>query len=77
MDRGQTRAGGAGANGGAPMNQVSEDDTAGFVEISRLEAAATTLAVGDSDSPLAQAIRRRQRERDRPERVTAGHDSVI
>lgn len=59
------------------MNQASEDDTAGFVEISRLEVAAATLAVADSDSPLAQAIRRRQRERDRPARVTAGHDSVI
>jgi hypothetical protein len=77
MDRGQTRAGGAGANGGAPMNQVSEDDKAGFVEISRLAVAATTLAMDDSDSPLAQAIRRRQRERDLPARVTAGHDSVI
>lgn len=63
--------------GGAPMDQVPEDDTAEFVEISRLEIAARTLTAGDSDSPLACAIRRRRQELDCPMPVTAGHDSVI
>jgi hypothetical protein len=47
------------------------------VDIPRLAVAAVTVTVGDTDSPLAQAIRRRRRELDRPVPVTAGHDSVI
>jgi hypothetical protein len=34
-------------------------------------------AVAGGDFPLAHCLRRRKRERDRPEPVIAGHDSVI
>jgi hypothetical protein len=59
------------------MDQLPEDDTIDFVDMSRLEIVASTIAVGDADSPLAHAIRRRNHEVDHPKPITAGHDSVI
>jgi len=59
------------------MNQVSEEDTADSADLSRLAVVVNTLAVADSGSPLARALRRRRREIDQPMPVAAGHDSVI
>jgi hypothetical protein len=59
------------------MDQIPADDAADTTGFSRLEIVVNTLTGGDSNSPLACAIRRRHRELEHPTPVTAGHDSVI
>jgi hypothetical protein len=56
------------------MGEAQTDDVIDFDDPSYREKMAALVG---GDFPLAHSLRRRKRERDHPEPVIAGHDSVI